>query len=167
MLQSIAEKELAQQPLAQAETDFLKNIVEQVSTYNSGMRTYSGWYPHLFYRSAFQTTDFSMDQGSDKWDALVADVHTDTPAPLIGDPGAIIHEGVGHVHLMMVAVDNGPDRMIYAGPVLSHYEFEEPVTTRLSDADWQAMLRNGQKPPSPEWTRSFLVPSAYALPPGY
>ena len=72
------------------------------------------------------------------WDAMVADVHTDSPDPIVGDPGAVIHEGVGHVHLLMIAVDNGPDRMVYAGPVLSHYEFEMPGTTRMSDADLES-----------------------------
>lgn len=166
-LQSIAEKELAQQPLSQTETDFLKNIVEQISAYNSGQRTYSGWYPKLFYRSVFQTVAFAKNEGSDKWDAQVADVHTDPPSPVIGDPGAVIHEGIGNIHLLMIAIDNGPDRMVYAGPVLSHYEFEVPGTTRLSDADWQSKLRNGPKTPSPEWTQSYLVPSDYTLPAGY
>jgi hypothetical protein len=97
----------------------------------------------------------------------VADVHTDTPDPDVGDPGAVIHEGIGHVHLLMIAVDNGPDRMVYAGPVLSHYEFEMPGTTRMTDEQWKARLRAGLKPPSPDWTRSYLVPGPFTVPPGY
>jgi hypothetical protein len=101
------------------------------------------------------------------WDAMVADVHTDPPDPIVGDPGAVIHEGIGHVHLLMIAVDNGPDRMVYAGPVLSHYEFEMPGTTRMSDATWKANLRANQKPPSPDWTKSYLVPAPFTVPYGY
>ena len=93
------------------------------------------------------------------WDALVTDVDTDAPDVDVGDPGAVLHEGVGNVHLLLIAVDNGPDRMVYAGPVFSHYEFEEPTGTRLTDAQWKTMLTNGQKPPSPDWTQSYLVPS--------
>ena len=71
----------------------------------------------------------------------------------------MIHEGIGNVHLLMIAIDNGPDRMVYAGPVFSHYEFEVPGVNRLSDEDWKARLQSGQKPPSPEWTRGYLIPS--------
>ena len=92
-------------------------------------------------------------------DRLVTDVHTDAPDDIVCDPGAVIHEGVGNVHLLMIAIDNGPDRVVYAGPVFSHYEFEVPGANRLTDEDWQARLDSGQKPPSPEWTRSYLVPS--------
>jgi hypothetical protein len=160
-LQSIAAKELAQQPLTQAETDFLKDVVEQHAYYggiSGGPRTFSGWYPSLFYRNAFQSRSYVSREGSDMWDAMVADVHTDPPDPIVGDPGAVIHEGIGNVHLLMIAVDNGPDRMVYAGPVLSHYEFEVPGTTRMSDATWKSNLQAGQKPPSPDWTKSYLVP---------
>lgn len=44
--------------------------------------------------------------------------------------------------------------MVYAGSVFSHYELEVPGVARLSDDDWKARLQAGQKPPSPEWTRS-------------
>jgi hypothetical protein len=166
-LQTIATKELAQQPLTQAETDFLKDVVELHTAYTSNGREYTGWYPGLFYPNAFQTVAYGLYQGSDMWDALVADVHTDSPDPFSGDPGAVIHEGVGNVHLLMIAVDNGPDRMVYAGPVLSHYEFEMPADTRMTDAQWKANLRAGQKPPSTDWTRSYLVPGPFTVPPGY
>ena len=70
----------------------------------------------------------------------------------------MIREGqiyaLGNVHLMMIAVDNGDDRMVYAGPVLSHYEFE----TRKSDSEWKEDIRNGNLPPHPEWTEGYLVP---------
>ena len=42
------------------------------------------------------------------------------------------------MNLLLVAIDNGGDRFICAGPVLSHYEFEvtgEP--RRISDAEWR------------------------------
>jgi hypothetical protein len=88
---------------------------------------------------------------------LVKDVQTDPPDPDINDPGAVLHEAVGNVNLIMIAVDNGPDRRVYAGPVLSHYEFEIPGTTRLTDAAWQAQLDAAEQPP-PDWTLSYLVP---------
>lgn len=158
-LRGIAEKELAQQSLTQTEGDFLKDVVEQHQVYSPTGRQFNGWYPGLFYPNAYQDWGFGAKEGSDMWDALVTDVHTDPPDPIVGDPGAVIHEGIGNVNLLMIAVDNGPDRMVYAGPVLSHYEFEMPANTRMTDAQWKANLQAGQKPPPPEWTRSYLVPN--------
>jgi len=99
---------------------------------------------------------------------------------LLGDPGSVLHEAVGRVNLLMIAVDNGPDRFVCAGPVLSHYEFEvvgEP--RRISDEEWRGVGARGSNPPGildnnfppdmsasliegvtpPVWTRSYLVPA--------
>ena len=50
---------------------------------------------------------------------------------------------------------------------LCHYQSEMPGTTRMSDATWKANLRANQKPPSPDWTKSYLVPVPFTVPPGY
>jgi len=143
----IAEKELAQKELSKEETTFLKDIV-QVQR-GSGFTRYNGWYPKLFYKGP---------QDCGKWDAIVADVHTDVPAPVLGDPGCVLIQGIGNVELMMIAVDNGKDRMVYAGPVLSHYEFEMPGVTRKSDSEWREDINKGKLPARTPWTKSYLVP---------
>lgn len=148
ILKGIAVKELAQQELTEEETQFLRRIVE-ITEQGSGEPRYSGWYPNLFYKEP---------QDSDEWDAIVADVHTDVPAPIVGDPGSVLHEGVGSVDLLMIAVDSGQDKMVYAGPVLSHYEFEMPGVSRKSDSEWQQDFQKGSLPPRPDWTKSYLVP---------
>ena len=150
-LRLIAEKELAQQELSKEETKFLEDVVEigHVRHGSGAIRGYVGWYPGLFYLGGKEST---------KWDALVADVHTDTPDRIHGDPGCVLHEGVGSVDLLLIAVDNGKDRMVYAGPLLSHYEFEMPGVGRKTDSEWQADLRANRVPPRPEWTRGYLVP---------
>ena len=163
-LQDIAERELAQQPLTAAETNLLATLIEATPTClfpNFGQ--FTGWYPGLFYVSAyyqspFGSGNFDSAAGSAMWDAMVADVATDLPDDTVGDPGAVLHEATGNVNLMLIAVDNGPDRMVYAGPVLSHYEFEVPGLDRLTDADWQATL-TATNPAPPEWTASYLVPN--------
>jgi hypothetical protein len=133
-----------------------------------GRRTYSGWYPALFYETGSQYIPPDLqnwieptgdNHGSDYWDALVTDVHTDPPDILTPDPGSILHEGIGNVQLLMIAVDCGPgDIAVYAGPVLSHYEFELGPTMRLTDSQWKDQVRAGTLPPQPEWTRGYLVP---------
>jgi hypothetical protein len=152
MLRAIAEKEVAQKELTAEETKFLKEVV--VRGGGSGMPPVSGWYPNLFtHRSKF------MDQDdAHKWVALVTDVHTDPPAVTVPDPGCVLHQGVGNVDALIVAVDNGKDRMVYAGPVFSHYEFEAPNAVRRTNGEWHDQLRSGKAPPRPAWAAGFVVP---------
>jgi hypothetical protein len=148
ILEAIARKELAQMQLTTEELKFLKEVI-QLQREGSGSTSYGGWYPGLFYKGR---TDSGV------WDAIVADVHTDPPAPAVSDPGCVLHQGVGNVELLLIAVDSGEDHMVYAGPVLSHYEFEMPAVVRKSDAEWRQNIRDDKLPPRPEWTRSYLVP---------
>ena len=145
-LKGIAEKELAQKELTKEETDFLQNLV-QLQLGCGGPPDFTGWYPGLYY---------GPREDCNKWGALVADVHTDPPSE--GDPGCVLHQAVGNVDLLLVAIDNGKDRMVYAGPVLSHYELEMPGVSRKSDAEWRKDLKARRAPPRPEWTRGYLVP---------
>jgi hypothetical protein len=157
VLKGIAVKELAQQELTMDETTFLENVVE-INRGCGGPPSFSGWYPGLLYDGRKKAM---------RWDALVADVHTDVPSPVVGDPGCVLHQGVGNIDLLIVAIDNGKDRMVYAGPVLSHYEFEMPGVTRKSDSEWQKDINQGKLPPRPEWTRSYLVPGVNPAAQGY
>lgn len=147
VLKEIAAKQLAQKELTAAEVKVLEDVV-QINR-GSGFTQYNGWYPKLFYKGVRDCSD---------WEPLVADVHTDVPAPPVGDPGCVVHQGVGNIDLLLVAIGNGKDRMVYAGPVLSHYEFETPVDRRLADSEWRQQSVDGKLPPRPEWTRSYLVP---------
>jgi hypothetical protein len=148
VLRGIAEKELAAKELSPVETRFLKEIVQTMRE-GSGSTRYGGWYPGLFYQGR---TDCGV------WDAICADVHTDPPAPMVGDPGCVLHEGVGNIDFLQIAVDSGKDRMVYAGPVLSHYEFEMAEVNRKTDSEWRKDLKEGKRPPRPDWTRGYLVP---------
>jgi hypothetical protein len=180
LLQAMSEKELAQQPFNSEEEMFLRHTVEELDSGAAGYRprppAYDGWYFDLFYRAAHLANQgeafFQQTYGADTFDAIVADVHTDVPCGDCRDrdPGSVLHEGVGRVNLLMIAVDNGPDRMVFAGPVLSHYEFEIlGAPRRLNDSEWQATL-SGTYPEDvpasrieglapPEWTRSYLIPN--------
>jgi hypothetical protein len=164
-LRGISEKELNKTPFSAAENLFLQRLVEFDYV---GKRTYTGWYPQLFYQPGSEYVplnynaniqDTGDEKGSDYWDALVTTVHTDPPDVVVGDAGSILHEAVGNVQLMMIAVDNGPgDLATYAGPVLSHYEFELGPTTRLTDAEWKTRVSANDLPPGPAWTQGYLVP---------
>ena len=152
-LKAVAQKELDQKELTADEKKVLEDVM-QINHLRIGsgppVTRYTGWYPSLFYSEPKECV---------KWDALVADVHTDTPSPQHCDPGCILHQGVGNVDLMVIAIDNGKDRVAYAGPTLSHYEFEMPGVARKTDGEWKADLLDGKVPPRPEYTRGYLVPA--------
>ncbi len=157
-LATLAQKELDQQPFTEAETLFIRSLMND-RTLDYGGARYDGWYPKLYY------TDFSMVSmtsdrtGSNERDALIADIHTAPPDEV--DPiGGILHLATGDVDLLLIAVDNGPDRAVYAGPVMSHYEFlaPGPQMKRWTDEGWKAALDARQAPARPEWTRGYLVP---------
>jgi hypothetical protein len=162
-LQAISDAELAHLPMSSNQVLFIKGIVENPGIIYTGAKTYSGWYPGLFFVNsrAAKSTDYACD----RWDPVVTDVHTDPAEPLVSDPGSVLHEAVGNVHLMLIAIDCDADKMVYAGPVLSHYEFELGPTTRKTDGQWKSDLRAQNLPPQPDWTRSYLVPGPYAIPP--
>jgi hypothetical protein len=158
----MAEKELRQEPFTEAEVMFIRTMLNADAGYGLQL---DGWYADLYFE------DYSVqpllgpggptegdDNGANRWDALVADIFTAPPD--LGDPrGGVLHVGTGNVDLLLIAVDNGPDRMIYAGPLLSHYEFlvPGPELQRLSDEEWKSRVPTNL-PPRPEWTSSYLVP---------
>jgi hypothetical protein len=183
-LETLVRKELAQECFSGDDQDFMDGLMEKRTSLNcTGPFAYGGWYPNLFYRTVYWSDDieFHRNYGAGAFDALVADVHTDVPNDMPPDPGSVLHEAVGGVNLLMLAVENGPDRFICAGPVLSHYEFEvigDP--RRISDQEWAGSQKGprgfrpgilggnfpsdvpasrieGLKPPV--WTQSYLVPA--------
>jgi hypothetical protein len=164
ILRGISVKELNRQALSSNEVFFIKGLIEDPNVDYTHQRTFSGWYPGLFYSTA-RAAHSEMYCSSDVWDALVTDVHTDPTEPLVGDPGCVLHEGVGAVQLLMVAVNWGPgDACVYAGPVMSHYEFQLGPATRRTDSEWKSQIRAGNAPPTPDWTRSYWVPGTFTFP---
>ena len=187
-LQRLSEKELAQECFHYDEF-FIRNLIQDSGFLpwgSGGVRKSDGWFPRLFYHATHfasfsdqAETTFQENYGVNAADQLVTDVHTDVPNPIVGDPGSVLHQGIGRVNLLLLAVERGSDRFLCAGPVLSHYEFEivgEP--RRLVDAEWSTMNGRGRgggvlnnvfpadvpagrvegiAPPA--WTRSYLVRS--------
>ena len=162
-LRDISVKELSRQPLNTNEIFFIQNLIENPSGY-SNARTFSGWYPGIFFKNSREAHSGEYSS-SDFWDALVTDVQTDPTDVVVGDLGSILHEGVGNIHLLVMAVNWGPnDAAVYAGPVMSHYEFELGPTTRETDSQWKSDLHNGIQPMQPDWTRGYLIPGTFTFP---
>ena len=83
---------------------------------------------------------------------LVADVHTDSNSE------TVLEEGVGYLDFLIVKVKDGDGNWRYCvGPVFSYYEFTVPMSDRLTDEAWTDMLKAGDAPDRPTWTKDFLV----------
>ena len=90
---------------------------------------------------------------ADKDMALVADVHTD------GYAKEVLEEGVGRAVELWVVVPVGGKLWLARGAAFSHYEFRQPMSSRLTDEQWQQRVAAGKAPPLASWTRSYLVGS--------
>ncbi|MGD0538723.1 MAG: DUF3160 domain-containing protein [Verrucomicrobiota bacterium] len=157
-LETLATKELQQQPFTDAEVTFIQGLMNDQNRGYLGP-TFDGWYPGLFYKDYGQFIAPPQEaqdlNGCNQPDPLVTDIQTAPPDEV--DPvGGVLHEATGNVDLLMIAVDNGPDKMVYAGPTLSHYEFilPGPNLQRLTDDQW----KTSTWPARPPWTTSYLVP---------
>ncbi|MCP5520594.1 MAG: DUF3160 domain-containing protein [Verrucomicrobiales bacterium] len=160
-LETIARKELAAEALTSEEVEWLGGLIEDPFHIYGG-RQINGWYPKLFFANLlfakYDAQYFQQYGGSDKWDALVADVQTDLPCDLCGDPGRVLHEAVGNPHLLLMAVQWGDQRFVAAGPVISHYEFElVGAPRRMSDGEWHQAVYQQEQPAAAPWTGSYLV----------
>jgi hypothetical protein len=88
---------------------------------------------------------FEITSETDKNMAVIADVHTVRETYL--------EEGVGPAHQIFVVVPIGGKLYLTRGAVFSYYEFES--NKRLTDEEWQKMIKDGQTPQRPEWTENF------------
>ena len=121
MLIAISRKELENVELSDEEYDFIRNIDRALEAVVRGVEV-----------QTIRTT-------------FVVDVHTDLNTKLA------LEEGSGYVNLVIVAVRE-PDgtMMLKAGPVLSYYEFKQPIADRLTDEKWIELLR-GERAPDEGW----------------
>jgi len=89
---------------------------------------------------------FGITSDADKNMAVISDVHT------AGNIG-YLEEGVGYASHIFVVVPIGGKLYLTRGAVFSYYELTS--NKRISDEEWQAMLKEGRQPALPYWTGSF------------
>ena len=145
-LQTMAEKELRGEPLTEDE-------------YTS-LRFYGGQLETLTMAAADSDMEDPLARRymeEEPQAAVIADVATNP-----GPPPIALEEAVGRVNpiyvvVPMVEADGSTYLQVARGGVFSYYEFPWPIADRLTDEKWRAMLDDGEAPPPPEWTASFLV----------
>jgi len=134
-LKAISEKELTGTTLSTEDYSLIKNIggtLESITTFS-------------------QETSDAIESDTDKKMAVVADVHTDS------NSGQVLEEGVGKPYELLVIAPVEGKLALLKGAVFSYYEFKHPMSDRLTDEAWQAMLESDKAPQPPEWTKSFRV----------
>ena len=85
--------------------------------------------------------------------AIIADVHTDIVK------SQILYEADGIPNYIYVAVKDQNGTRLTKGLVYNYYEFNNPLTQRLNDQDWQSINYTTDKsklPSSPDWAKSLL-----------
>ncbi|MDY0235024.1 MAG: DUF3160 domain-containing protein [Gudongella sp.] len=91
---------------------------------------------------------FEISSETDRHMAAISDYHT------IGRDG-VMEVGVGPAYEIYVVVPIEDELVLTKGAVFSFYEF--PNMIRLTDEQWQQMLKDGTQPDRPEWTNSFIL----------
>ncbi|MGE5483460.1 MAG: DUF3160 domain-containing protein [Ignavibacteriales bacterium] len=135
-LKAIAEKELSDTPLTDAEYDLI--------------RAYGVQLEH-FWLEALRDEGFDhRSQSSDQPAAVIADVATDPG-------GQVLEEATGNIFEIYAVVPVDGNLRIARGGVYSYYEFPWPLNDRLTDSEWRQMLNDGKTPPLPGWTKAFVA----------
>jgi hypothetical protein len=84
----------------------------------------------------------------DKKMALVADVHTDP------NTGEVLQVAVGNPCELYAVIPSKGKNYLAVGACFSYYEFNRPMSERMTDKQWQELT---DRPAMPEWTRSFVT----------
>jgi hypothetical protein len=133
-LAAIAQKELAGEKLTAAETS-------AITWYGQTLESLEDW----------GTTEdgLTLAPAAEK-SPLVADVHTNYNA------GEALEEATGYPLVLYVAFELNGKLQVLCGASYAYYEFTAPLSGRLTDEEWTAMLDSGQAPPRPAWTNEWI-----------
>lgn len=94
-------------------------------------------------------------QGPDRNIAIVADVYTRNVDGCTKN--GVLHEATGLANEIYVPVRIGRNIFITRGATFSYYEFVRPLGERLTDEEWQQMLRDNQAPAIPLWMQPLML----------
>lgn len=149
-LQVISEKELRNETLADSEYELIRN--------------YGGTLEHFWSDAMKGITGLDEVYPEEYPCPLVVDVATDPN-------GSVLELATGGASTIYVVVPVDGTLRIASGTVYSFYQFEWPMSDRMTDAEWRQMMGyalnenneySQEKPISqPEWTQGYRVTSAW------
>ncbi len=125
------------------------------------IRSYGGQLWHLWLKTVENENHVGSYQTYDYPAALVTDIATD-PAN-----GVCLQLGTGKAARIITAVCFDGEVRLARGAVYDFYEFEQPVSNRLTDEEWRSMLKDqegSRMPERPSWIRSFFEDYEYTEP---
>jgi hypothetical protein len=84
---------------------------------------------------------------------LIADIHTDAVK------GQILYEATGEPYFILALVGNEGVSRLTVGAAFNYYEFTGPLTSRYTDADWQARVYTvpPHLPRKPFWFKPLIA----------
>jgi hypothetical protein len=101
----------------------------------------------------FGTDTWSYVSGPDKEVAVVADIYTNNQ----GNKAGILHSAVGYANDLYVVVEIGGYLYLTKGATFSYYEFSVPLNQRMTDEEWQDMLKKGKVFPLEPWLQDIII----------
>jgi len=139
-MRDIARKQVANETLSPEEYDTIK-------------KTARAFDENLLF--PIRNAGFAMDDGEQRKMAVVADVATD------GFSGRVLEAGVGVPRAIYVfANDKSGGARVTKGYVFSYYEFEYPMSKRMTDKEWRAIVYDPERADElekfrPDWHEEF------------
>jgi hypothetical protein len=152
-LTEIAEKELANATLSDADYEFI--------------RTYGGELEHIWDTAK----DYEMSQTDDWWkeakaqgynvDSLRSMYLYEHPCGVIADvatdPGGFaLEQATGFAKTIFVVFPRDGKLVLGSGTVFSHYEFTVPISGRVTDEQWHERMKKNDFPETASWKRDYL-----------
>lgn len=143
MLANISRAEMAGSDLSAEQWDFIQDIVDVTRG-----RGTQGCPPPVGWLTDLLRANHIDEYGTDS--RIVADICSNA------NWGTVREIATGDIQTLVVLVTapNGT-KFVAAGPVYSYYEFEMPMTGRLTADEWRDMLA-ADPPARPEWAGDFL-----------
>lgn len=92
----------------------------------------------------------SRNPGS-SWMSLVIDVYT------YADTEQCLEVATGGAMPIYVILEHGGKPHLLVGSVYSYYEFQQPISARLTDEEWRGQWDEGRVPELPAWATSFVA----------
>jgi len=137
-LLTVSEKELRGEKLVDQEYNTIERIGSSVEyTTLSIMGTFSWEYV----------------SGPDKEIAVVADIYTNNQE---NQPG-ILHAAVGYANDLYVVVEIDGYLYVTKGSTFSYYEHRVPLNNRMTDEEWQKLLKEGKTFPLQPWVEDIII----------
>ncbi len=149
-LLAISEKELKNQPLDDGEYDFI--------------REYGGNLEHFWQEANKDSIGESLNYSYQAPCPVIADIATDPN-------GTVLEVGTGPADTVYVVFPIDGELHVGRGSVFGFYQFEQPMSDRLTDEEWRNILADGyfdddfnwvsspDKPERPQWTADYRIES--------